>query len=599
MRIINNTPKFAEGGVPTPSYVSFKPIGDAAPQEPATVKADDKPKASSKDADNDGIDDGMLKELYSSGLPSDVNQFLSLYNKFKYIKDNELSTPNNLNKMYLQVVGSLNKIKFEQKQYEEALKEATAANGLREIAVSDAGSVTVRHSDGSLESKHVSQIKPTDYILTNSDLLDIRAYDTDYALNSKVFTTVRNATSTKQILDELISRINTIGSTTQKASRFVRNDGKPVPYTGQDKDNIMALVQDAGQGIYGISSTVTSQEQQAKAAISFLINTLEPTYKNFLTAKAKQSGTTVTGLITQMVYSRLSGESDVIVNYDKELSKKEFGVAAVENKDDKMDPASMLLNGKGELTPISINIGGNLKYTAKAITGPITINNRAIGPTVGTELLKSQISGLLDSNNITLGDEHMIPSMLGQVLQEGNYARMDMPYTTDQHGNIKPDLQVFKILSANQMGMDKANMSWSERNSYLRSKGLNHDLYVSDGTFDPRYVKTFVGVNVYASEKAFKDDPSFQGLEEVNDSNVKDNFNTVVNKGKGSGSIYKGIMYIPLKMNVFDASKASGNLLSEPHMSGTEKDITTQTNIREFENRKTLGYKNTLSKSDL
>jgi hypothetical protein len=83
---------------------------------------------------------------------------------------------------------------FHKKQYDEAFNIVKSNGGINEVAIDDRGRFVCVNSEGEFKYMTPEQLKDQKEYqpLTNSELLQYRAYNTDTAFNNNILSIVQN-----------------------------------------------------------------------------------------------------------------------------------------------------------------------------------------------------------------------------------------------------------------------------------------------------------------------------------------------------------------------------------------------------------------------
>ena len=179
--------KFQQGGGALPPLVSYTPVtvsrGQSAPIE------DSKKEGNSDLTDKDLLE--MLKGL--DGLPSDMEVITEALQNF-YIdqKYSPLSNTSSIASRYMKVLNQMKTANFHRKQYDSAFDIVKANGGINEVAIDERGRFVCANEKGDFKFLTAEQLKSQEEYtpVTNSELLQYRAYDKDTAFNNNILSIV-------------------------------------------------------------------------------------------------------------------------------------------------------------------------------------------------------------------------------------------------------------------------------------------------------------------------------------------------------------------------------------------------------------------------
>lgn len=570
---------FQDGGI-SQYLVDYMPF--AFQQQTTTEKS-----SSSNNKQNEvGIKDllGLIKEL--KGLPIDsaiiTDRISDMYTNLSLYNNGQIDTSDLIN-TYLSVLRDIRTAEFNKQEYEDAKKETVSNESYNEAAFDQYGNMWIQDT----ESGEISRVTPEEYIsmgdkesyqvLTNSNLLYLRANSPDFAFRNEILSVVHNGTSIKEITEQLQKVANHIGTTTLKEEGYSER-------TAQNIIQGMATIEKGFQegmtvqGLYKQGKITKDQTQQAKAALTYLWNTLPANAKGLLTLKGESTEGAL-NLINTLISSSLSSEIDYtqdLIKDPREDSKKDGKDGKGEGKGIEVSPNIAFVLGMGYQRKITLNPGTSFQFDAIGNYGVLT--NHTGEPYKEYDTLRDvsggSFAGLLDFNNATYGGVK-IDTLDKVFLKNSDVIGLDLPIDIkyfSETGIIRPDIMLTSKLeklteAINQGVIHKDNVE--EVNSFCQSIDLP-SMYVGyDENGNPKLNTAqwarFARIGALVDENALQDEDQVASYAqtEAND-NTRENFvkhmKTVDKNYKlddgwfGRDSLYEGAVFIPVREDIIGAT---------------------------------------------
>lgn len=576
---------FQDGGI-SQYFVDYTPF--------AFQQQTEKSSSSSSNKQNEvGIKDllGLIKEL--KGLPIDsaviTERINDMYTNLSLYNNGQIDTSDLVN-TYLSVLRDIRTAEFNKQEYEDAKKETVSNESYNEAAFDQYGRMWIQDT----ESGEISRVTPEEYIsigdkesyqvLTNSNLLYLRANSPDFAFRNEILSVVHNGTSIKEITEQLQKVANNIGTTTLKEEGYSER-------TAQNIIEGMATLEkglQAGmtiQGLYKQGKITKDQTQQAQAALSYLWKTLPANARGLLTLKGGSTEGAL-NLINTLISSSLSPEIDYtqdLINDPKKNSKS--GKTNEDGEDAKgspLDPVKGFALGMGDQTIISINPGTSIQSTHIARKSIVTdANGNPLGQySTLKDVSNGAFAATLDFNNATFGGERIV-SYNRAFLENANIYRMDLPIDVNyknKTGIIRPDLVLAKKLEALDAAIKRGEVD-PNNIEQVNSKCIELDLPEQYSGIDlngnPQLNTvewaSFGVLDAIVDENAFEDADkinknlvkeisdkrreSFKEYMKTADKNysVSEDFKFIINFG-GGDDVYEGKIFIPATSDPIAAS---------------------------------------------
>ena len=583
----------AGGGLP---FVGFTPVFATSERGvPSKATKDDK---ESKNADlttKDILE--LLKDI--DGLPSDINAIQSLMSDF-VISDKMdplgLDSSSSIAARYMSLIGKIKVAKSNKEWYDKAYERLRSNNALNELAVDSRGSFIGMNRDGDFARFTAQQIASGDVgdyqMLTNSELLNIRANTALAPFDANIIMEAANGIGMDQINDHINKVIQNLGSDKSQTQVFgdqskeVLAGLRQLQYAAQEVGQDLSISQ-----LYEASVFTESQAQQATLALNYLYKTLPANMQALLFAKAG-SAEGAQQLIKSLVDSKLSKTTKLEFSpknkpgSSSSSSSKKTGNILVDGLE--LSPAQMLQQGFGERESILIQDKSSGGIHVEAITMPVTNKGGdPVGATTLEGIATSQYGGILDFNNASMGGKTIPFEGRRNIAVDGSKIySMYLPIDQDEFikGNIVPDIALIdKVNAINKQIKEKQITDANVINQMYVDAGL--PVYLNgDGTVVPQYYRRFGVLNGTAIDNAFgKDFVGSDYLKEIDDEDIINGALSVMNYGRSKedrveydaknffnfggllgeyDSVYQGTIFIPMSNDIFLGIAGSGNTIT-------------------------------------
>lgn len=573
--------KFQQGGVAAPPLVSYQPVMSPAQETTGTADTTSKKTETTDLTDKDLLT--MLEKL--QGLPSDMTSLVNTLQNF-YIDRQYSPFPNtsNIASRYLQTLFQMQTANFNKKEYDNAFDTVSKNGGINEIAINDRGQVFCMNNEGDFKLLTVDQLKSNSEYqpLTNSDLLNFRAYSPQLAYNNDILKVVKNGIGMETVTKMIQDNISNLGTSTESSEGYAKMKSQQL-ITGL-QDFINAQEQSGNydatvDNLYKSKLLTKNQAMQSQQALAYIYRTLPENAKTLLKTKT-QNGTDSEAieLVSTLVNSKLNYSREFSLDLDKEASNSSAD-KTVKDKSQNMTLATMIQMDKGTPTKIPIVPGTSDIMISDATMYPVTKHN---GDSVGVTSLDSvakdsAITGLFDFSQVTFGDQMVEMGGLQNIVVDGSSlykAYLPIDQEKAAKGIITPNLtQLAQLELARNKIKETGATTPEEINNIYTEYGLP-PLYISEKEFT-NYYRPFGIMNGAALSDAFSDPQSARVgspmLEEITDENDINNYWNIIkgtnSKDKfsskgildsfteffgGDGTyqqMFKGLVFLPLKTN--------------------------------------------------
>ena len=571
------------GGLP---FVNFTPIF-------ATSETGSSAAATKADKEGEDLTTKDILELLKDidGLPSDIDAIQASLSNFVLQDQMDplgLISTSSIATRYMNLVGKIKKAKANKEWYDKAYDKLRTDGALNEYAVDSTGHFIGMNAEGDFERFTAQQIANKETgnysILTNSNLLDIRAKYPNAAFNSSLIMEAANGVSMQKINEHIGKVISNLGSDTTQTQIFGNQSKEVLSGLRQLQQAAEELGQDLSiSQLYEASVFNKSQANQAQLALNYLYQTLPTNMQALLFAKAG-SLQGAQDLIKTLVSSKLSN------TYKIEFSPKTQGKSSsksgkISSDGLELSPAQMLQRGYGERESILIQNSSSGGIRVDAITMPVTTgsNGEPLGASTLEDVATSQYGGLLNFNNASMGGQ-LIPfeGRRNIAIDGSKIYSMYLPIDQDEliKGNIIPDIALIdKVNQVNKTIKQNNITDPAEINAKYEDAGL--PVYLNDdGTVIPTLYRRFGVLNGTALDNAFgKDFVASNYLKELDDEDLINEAVSIMNKGRSKedrveydpksffnfggllgdyDSVYQGTIFIPMSNDIFLGIAGSG-----------------------------------------
>lgn len=587
----------AGGGLP---FVGFTPV--FATSESGTPKVADTKKSKEADLTTKDILE-LLKDV--DGLPSDIDAIQASLSNFVLTDQTDplgLDSSSSIASRYMSLIGKIKKAKANREWYDKAYDKLRNDGALNEYAVDSTGYFIGMDASGEFArftAKQVADGEVGNYqLLTNSNLLDIRARYPNAAFNSNLIMEAANGVSMNQITEHISKVVQGLGSDKNQTQVFGDQSKEVLAGLRQLQQAAQQVGQDLSiSDLYEASIFTETQAKQAELALSYIYQTMPANMKALLFAKSgSQEG--ALQLINNLVNSKLSSTTKLEFSPKNKKgtssSSGKTGNVTIDGLD--LSPAQMLQQGFGEREPIVIQDATSTGLRVDAITMPITTgNNNPMGSGTLEDIATSQYGGLLNFANASMGGKIIPFEGRRNIAVDGSKIySMYLPINQEEFikGNIVPDIDLIdKVNTINKQIKDQQITDPQEINKMYVEAGL--PVYLNnDGTVVPTFYRRFGVVNGTALDNAFgKDFVASRYLKQVDDEDLINGAIAIMNHGRSKedrveydaknffnfggllgdyDTVYQGTIFIPMSNDVFLGIAGSGKTINSTEANDLE-----------------------------
>lgn len=438
MKINSNITKLQQGGL-TPPFVSWDPIPNTPVAPASSAPTSNTSSSGASDPLGGLLSKDMTKLLMENGLPSDVealtDSISALYNDPIYRVTGELNTAG-LSSRYLNIISSLNRIKYNKELYDNEVERLTKNGGISDVAITNLGRIVAQN----LEDGSISQITPEEYqegsyrAMTNGELAKLRAINPNMAFDNNIFQVLNNGIGSSDILKFINDSLTNLGSTSYTNEGYLSSDAQFV-INGvrmlREDPEVAEIIKDirgaGGNGIYKITSENQSNVKQASEALNYIYGTMPENMKNYLRSKAAISGLDpdegAISLLTNYIQSKTTINNKHQIDFDASLTKAIKGDSAVGGSGkEELSPIDMLQRGMHDpnaLEVIKFNPGTSFQYETIGTRLPYLnkLNSKETwGNAKLSEVLSNSTISAGNKENMYFGNKKIDPQDVNRLM---------------------------------------------------------------------------------------------------------------------------------------------------------------------------------------
>ena len=610
-------PKLQQGGF-AGLFANYTPI------QGAQTRASQPQQRASAPSSRGGGNDGKLteKDLFTlmkdvEGLPNDMAALVkNLYEM--YTVQVATGDTQNLAAVYLQNLMQLKNNVFNKNEYQKAYDQVKAQGGLNEYAITTNGKLVVQDRETKkLHYMSADELKDSTndnlQILTNSNLLSLRANGPSLVNDNSILQIVENGIGMDQIAKMVRERLQSMGTDeTEYGGQTVRLNGQlaagaEILSALSNSEQAMFQGSTSLEGLHNWTLLNKTQQRQAKQALRWILGSLPDNAKTLLSIKAGGEENAA-DLVWQLIQSRTSDTRHLTTDFEKtwdELTgdgKKKGKGDEDPLEDTKLNIATQFLLGYGVREQFLINPGGNRAFAVSAnALQLVTKDGESLGAgSTLQDVSKGQYSGILDWSNMTMGGRPIKSSVYNQIiLDDGMIRSIDFPITTDANGRVVPDLRSdtlqrkrkaddnIKAYGINLQDPESVRANYAQINQIYESYGFQ-PAYNADGSPRSQGWRRFGVMNAKADGRALGTElfSNNQLLSPITDDYEIQNLVAQIKKDNKDytfdnhkwfsedDTFYRGTVWVPLNVNYFASQAGSGTTVTPAQ--GLQLDIRQQ-----------------------
>lgn len=498
----------AGGGLP---FVGFSPV--FATSEKGTPTTSTKKETSTEE---DLTSKDILKLLTDmDGLPSDMQVIVASLQNFAMQDKMDplgLSSSSDIASRYISLINKVKVAKFNRDEYNQAFNQLKGNGGLTELAITSEGALIGTNEEGNFryftpeEAVKGTHAKEGYQLLTNSNLLHLRANSLDAAFNHKLTTVAQNGIGMETINKLISDSVSGLGSSSTSEEGYVKTRQgellkgledfyKAIQASGGEFDGTV-------NDLYQYNLLTKTQAEQAKKAIQYVYNTLPSNARALLKVKSDGSEAGALKLIETIISSK---ETDQM-QFDLDLVGGKTHKSISDSSKDISDletslPLNILKNVGGVDSYLDIDRGDGIHMSVKGTQFNLikTPNGEPISDTsISSMLQESGLQSIVkDMRNIQFGDQKLTPEALSFITYNNTgVTRANLP--------IKPDGSVnLELLEAYEQAEKDIDLSGDKSPENVRAVYEQYgitSLLNADGTYNQSKFAPFMVTEGYTTD---------------------------------------------------------------------------------------------------
>lgn len=570
------------GGLP---FVGFTPV--FATPERREPEANQETK---KDSDDDLTTKDILSLLKDmDGLPSDMQMIIASMRSFS-LRDQrdplKLASSSDTASRYMRLISQIKMANFNKNEYDTALNQLKSNGGLNEFAITSEGMLIGTDGEGQYEyfsAKDVADgvhTKKGYSLLTNSNLLYLRANSVDAAFNHKLTTIAQNGIGMQVVNNLIKTTIDKIGTETSSQEGYMSTKQGDI-ITGLEHFKQAVQASDGEfdgtvDDLYKYKYLTKSQANKAKQAMQYIYLTLPENARTLLKIKSDGSDKGALALLETLISSQESPTSEFSLDL---VGGKSHGKSSGSGKDDDELKTSLVLNIQkgigGQDSYVDIDTGNGIHMSVRGTQYNLikTPSGEPIEDTsIMTMLTTSGLSSIVsDMRNIQFGDQVLsIEALKNITYNNTGVTRANLPV---KEGTTIVDLKLLDAYEKAEQELDMLpNKTAKDVQAVYNKYGLL-DLLNEDGSYKQSRFAPFIITEGYTTDalSGLKDSDflkEYSGDDEQAISTMEKSL--AVGSGKNVtkpdidkkqwynpgdwfgffDKIYKGAVYIPININV-------------------------------------------------
>lgn len=604
-----NKRKYQAGG--SLPFVGFTPV--FATSEKGTPNLGKTTKDKEDDEDNKDLTSkdvlALLKEM--DGLPSDMNVIISALKNFQISDDMDplgLTSSANIASKYMKLIHQIKLAKFNREEYNQAFDQLKGNGGLNELAVTSEGLLMGENKEGDFDYFTVDEIRKGEHtdrgyrLLTNSNLLYLRANSLDAAFDHRLTSVAQNGIGMQTINELIKNAVDGLGNTTDSQEGYVKTKAGDII---KGLNEFYKALESAGSDfngtvddLYKYKYVTKSQKDQIQKAMTYLYQTLPINARTLLKVKSDGSDSGALKLIELIMSSKETTQAQIDVDLVGGKTHTKTATAASKDGTDLKTslPLNVLKGIGGVDSYIDIDKGDGIHMSVRGTVYNLvkTPSGEAIANTSLLNMLtKSGLQGIIkDLRSIQFGDQRISPEALQYITYNNTgITRAILPIKAD--GSVR-----FDILDEYSKAEAEVDLLQDKSKENIRQIYESHkllDLLNADGSYNHTKLAPFIVTEGYTTDALSGLTDSEFVKEYQGDSNMAV---TLIENSLSLGSgknvqtpdidtkswwnpgdwfgwidkVYKGVIYIPITNNVNTAVLGANQALDyEEAMSQEEK----------------------------
>ena len=452
----------------------------------------------------------LLKNM--KGLPADIQVIMQSLQNFQMADKMDplgLSSSSDIASQYMSIISKLKVAEFNESEYEEALSQLKGNGGLNELAVTSDGYLIGTNKEGDFEyftPEEAFEGIEGYQLLTNSNLLYLRANSPEAAFNHQLTIIAQNGIGIQKVNELITDAISKLGTKSESKEGFLSTKQGDLIQGLEDFYNAIEESNGKFDGtindLYEYKLLTKSQADQATKAISYIYNMLPTNAKSLLKVKSDGTDQGALKMIETLISSRLDSETQFDINLIGGGSKK--SEKDTDQKDETKLKSSFPLNvqqsigGVDTYTMIDRGDGIQMSVAGTQYSAIKTPNGEPIYDTSLAKMLSlSGLQGIVkDMRSIQFGDQKITPEALNNITYNNvGIIRANLPINEDGSVNLKL-LEKFEQAEQEIKLSDKS----PEKIKQIYEKYKLLDLLNPDGSYNLNKFAPFIITEGYTTD---------------------------------------------------------------------------------------------------
>lgn len=503
----------AGGAIP---FVGTTPINAATP-----TKTSASPTPTTEVKKNSQKDEGLTsKDLFQlieklDGLPADMSVIFNSLASFQVQGAGDplgLATSSSIESKYLSILSQLKMANFNKKEYDQAYEKLSSNGGLEELAITSEGMLIGTNKEGDFQYYSPEEVakgknqKEGYQLLTNSNLLYLRANSTNASFNHQIITVAQNGIGMETINKLISDAVSGLGSSSTSEEGYTKT--KQGELLEGLEDFYKAIKASNGEfdgtvnDLYKYKLLTKTQAAQAKKAIQYLYNTLPSNARALLKVKSDGSDAGALKLIETIISSKETDQTQFDLNLIGGKTHKSTSDTTKDNSDLETSlPLNVLKNVGGVDSYVDIDRGDGIHMSVRGTQFNLikTPKGEPISDTSMSSMLqKSGLQSIVkDMRNIQFGDQKLSPEALSSITYNNTgVTRANLP--------IKPDgsvnLELLEAYEKAEKDIDLSGNKSPENVKNIYEKYGITSLLNADGTYNQSKFAPFMITEGYTTD---------------------------------------------------------------------------------------------------
>lgn len=495
---------------------------------------------------SNAVEKAIIDILKESGLPSDVDAFLSTADKFlsKTGSGDIFNTGYSLHQL-IQLQSLANRVKHNSALHKDAVQRLQNQNAGGEVALTHDGKLYVVGKEG------LQTITPTEYSqnrdkyqpISNKQLINWREEHTAFANRSDILLDLSHTIGMKDIMSHIHTAINEFGT------KGLGNESSALVRKQSSIEHGLKLIEAGPDGLYKIinkekiATNRPSDVADLNNAIQYIYSTLPTDMKNVLQAKAAIANTDVKTFLATSILRNTDFTQETSIDFENEDGNSGRGGSGGSGGFDDLSRAEKIAYGRGpqeqeyqlhsSADKFAINTWGQYYGQFKNHEGkPLT------DLALDSVLRHDPIRDIIDPSSITIGETLLHDGILSRVVlgNDSNIYRVALPYTKDSQGHIIPNLDLLeKIEIFKEWQNEQPGATGIQIQSKMQELGLDGLRWTPQGLEIPKnQLHVFLMTHGYITNHDNIVESDWMEEQHDNEDQLLDYYYDVVNYGGAS-----------------------------------------------------------------